>query len=67
MRGSSNQIISEVACFYLSQYATRLRLKKLGYTDSIENLDCITAEAFNVISQEIDKIEEAESKKKNKR
>jgi hypothetical protein len=65
--GSGAPVIDEIAAFYVYEYTTRMRLKKLGFTDSIENIDCITAEAFNIISIEIDKIHDEESKRRNKR
>jgi len=66
MRNNS-AIIDPIAALFLNEYIKRTRLKELGYTDSIENLDVITAEAFLIISVEIDKIRNEDAKKRNSR
>jgi hypothetical protein len=60
------QIVDDVAAFYISQYNLRMRMKSLGFSDSFENLDCLTAEAFSIISQEIDRVQDDDMKKKRK-
>lgn len=60
-------IIDEAAAFYLYQYSQRVRMKDLGFTDSLENLDCVSAEAFTIIANEIDRVHDEEMKKKSKR
>ena len=52
---------------YVSDYNQRMRLRKLGYETDIENLDQVTADAFIAISIEVDKLEEAEQKKREAR
>ena len=44
-----------------------MRLRKVGYESDLENLDQVTADAFIAISIEIDKLEEAEQKKREAR
>lgn len=44
----------------------RQRLAKLGFTSPIENLDCITADAFLMIDAEIETLR-AEELKRNSR
>lgn len=46
------QVPDSIAALYLTEYAARLELRKLGFTDSLDDLDCITAEAFLLISQQ---------------
>lgn len=38
-------------------------LTKLGYQDSIENLDDLTADAFAIIESEINKLQDQDLKK----
>jgi hypothetical protein len=45
----------------------RKRLAKLGYSSEFESLSCWKAEAFMYISQELDRLEAAEMKKRSKR
>lgn len=68
MRAKAGANISDpVSALFLNQYTTRMRLKELGFVDSIENVDCITAEAFTVIANEIDRVNDEEMKRKKSR
>jgi hypothetical protein len=58
LKGQENE-----TSWIVAEYNARMRLAKLGYTETIENLDCIKADMFLIIDQEIDKLE----KEKNKR
>jgi hypothetical protein len=42
----------------------RSRLRKIGYTEDIGSLSAFKAEAFCIISQEIDKIQEQDAKRR---
>ena len=53
--------------FYLSEYNQRAKLRKLGFTESLEELDALTGELFAMISDEIDKLESEEAKNRRKR
>jgi hypothetical protein len=44
---------SDQAAPYVMDYAARRSLAKLGFRDSLDSLDCITAEAFLVIDETI--------------
>lgn len=55
--------MDEVSAIFLAQYSTRMRMQKLGFTENSENLDCITFDAFRVISDEIDRMNEEDAKK----
>lgn len=48
----------------VADYNQRTRLRKLGFSSDLEKLDQITADAFIAISIEVDKLEEAEAKKR---
>jgi hypothetical protein len=48
----------------IAEYNARKRLAELGFIDDINNLDCITAECFLIISQEIDKLEVEKNRNK---
>jgi hypothetical protein len=52
---------SDLAAPYVNDYVSRRSLAKLGYRESFDELDCITAEAFLVIDETI---AEVMSKKK---
>lgn len=41
----------------VSEYNQRSRLKKLGFADSLDDLDSVKADAFLAISEEIDAAE----------
>lgn len=65
MKGKgSSAIIDDVAAFYVYEYTQRMRMHELGFMDNLDNLDCITAEAFTIISNEIEKVKSEEMKKK---
>lgn len=51
----------------VSEYLTRLRLAKIGYTSDMRNLSVTKGEAFLFISQELDRLESEEMKRKAKR
>jgi hypothetical protein len=46
---------NEAAPIYM-EFIMRQGLAKLGYTDSMDNLDCFTAECFAIIASEIARI-----------
>lgn len=50
---------------FIEDYNKRSRLRKLGFVESLDNLDQVTADVFCAIADEVDKLEEAERKKKN--
>lgn len=52
--------------YYVHFFIERKRLSALGYTSPIDDLDCYTATCLLLVSQEIDKLEEEEMKKKQK-
>lgn len=66
-KGGQAPIIDEIAAFYLYEYTSRQKMSELGFTDSLDNLDCVAVEAFTIIANEIDKVQNEEMKKKNKR
>lgn len=51
-------------CAFLEEYVARERLAKIGYSEDFSELDCIRAEAFLIISTEIDKEMEKMAKRK---
>lgn len=53
------------AMAFIEDYNKRSRLRKLGFVESLDNLDQVTADVFCAIADEVDKLEEAERKKKN--
>jgi len=55
------------AIFFLAEYNRRGKLKELGYTDSISNLDELTGDMFCVIADEIASLEEEQRQKQSKR
>lgn len=60
-------MVSEAAAVFLSEYNQRSRLRKLGYGADFGSISCVKAEAFALISCEIDAIQEEEAKKRAKR
>lgn len=50
----------------LAEYNARKRLADLGFTSDLSSLDCVKAEAFIVISQELDRLQAEEYKRKKK-
>jgi len=46
------------------EYLGRKQMNKLGYTEPLSNLDCLTYDIFIMIQNEITKIEAEESKKR---
>lgn len=46
----------------VAEYNQRARLRKLGLVENLDALDCIRADAFLVISEEIDKHDEQKAK-----
>ncbi len=65
VRGAAKGYVNETAPIY-REYLDRMGLRKLGYTDSIDNLDCFTAECFAVIASELHKLERDEIEKSRK-
>lgn len=55
------------SAFYLAEYNHRAKLRKLGFTDSIENIDAVTAEIFVFISDEISGLEKEAADRRSKR
>jgi hypothetical protein len=53
--------------FYLVEYFDRMRFKELGYTTDYNQIDCLKAEAFRLISCEMDKLSEAKRERDSKR
>jgi hypothetical protein len=53
--------------FYLSEYNQRAKLRKLGFSDSLDELDSLTGELFVFISDEISRLESEESEKQKRR
>lgn len=51
---------------YVAEYNNRIRMRKLGFTDSMENLDAVTAEYFIAIAMEYSRLENEEMKEKMK-
>lgn len=51
------------ASFILAEYSTRKALRKLGYHDDISNLDTFTNDCFMLIETEIEKLQEMDRKK----
>lgn len=50
--------------YYVHFFIERKRLRALGFHSSIDDLDCYTASCLLIVSQEIDKLELEETKKK---
>jgi hypothetical protein len=48
---------------YVAEYNNRQRLRAIGYTDSLENLDAITGEYFVEIAKVISELEKKEMEK----
>lgn len=48
----------------VGDYNQRSRLRKLGFVQDLSDLDQVTADAFIAISVEVDKLEEADAKKR---
>jgi len=44
------------------EYLTRMSAKKLGFVDSFDDLDSFTADCFAIISNELAKLSDEESK-----
>lgn len=69
MRGADKGYVNEAAPLY-TEFVMRQGLAKLGYTDSLEEIDSFTAECFGVIAAEIAKLQteklERSSKKRGK-
>jgi hypothetical protein len=55
-----------VAAPYVNEYIARQRLKKLGFTSNINELDDYKAEIFLEISVQLDELEKEETKRKTK-
>ena len=56
MRGADKGYTNDAAPIY-AEFVTRMGLKKLGYTDTIDDLDCFTAECFAIIGNELIKLQ----------
>ena len=52
---------------YLAEYNKRAKLRRLGFTESLSELDAFTGELFCFISDEIDKLESEEAEKRKRR
>ena len=52
---------------YVADYLARKRLAGLGYITPLDQLDCQTADIFLLIDVTLQKLEEAEAKKKHGR
>lgn len=53
--------------FFLVEYNQRAKLRKLGFVDSMDGLDTLTAEMFTFISDEIDRLESEAAERRRKR
>jgi hypothetical protein len=51
--------------YFVAEYHNRMRLRKLGFVDDLENLDAVTAEFFIEISQQLNRLESEEMKSKS--
>lgn len=51
---------------FVMEFYTRMALREIGYVDSLDDLDCLTAEAFTVIAKTQSDIEEEKAKRKGK-
>jgi len=51
----------------VNEYSQRLRLHKLGYVSDVESLSVFKVDAFCMISAEIDRLNDEEMKKKQKK
>lgn len=56
VRGASKGYVNSTSPIF-HEYLTRLSLAKLGYNESIENIDCFMASCFSIIEQELNKLE----------
>lgn len=65
MKSSSNT--HPLSGIYIMEYITRMRLKTLGFTDNLDDLDCITAEALLVIDGAVEQLKAEEMKKAAKK
>jgi hypothetical protein len=63
VRGSN--FVNEAMPFVM-EYYSRMGLRQLGFVDTLEDLDCLTAEAFTVIAKTASDIEEEKAKRKGK-
>lgn len=52
MQGADKGYTNEAAILYW-EYLTRRNLAKLGYRSSLDDLDCLTADAFAIIEEEV--------------
>ena len=52
--------------FYLSEYNQRAKLRRLGFTESLDKLDSLTGEIFVFISDEISKLESEQAEKQKR-
>jgi len=48
---------------YVMEYLARLDFRRLGYSTDFNNLDCLTAEAFQIIATEFRRLEELKRQK----
>jgi len=51
---------------FVMEFYTRMALKELGYTDNLDDLDCLSAEAFSIIAKTQSDIEAEKEKSKRK-
>lgn len=66
MRGAEYGLTNKAAPLYM-EYVMRQSLSKIGFTDSLDNLDCFTAECFSIIAQEIAAVMDKKSKAASKK
>lgn len=52
---------------WIMEYAARTRLAKLGYTETFDDLDCLTAEAMLIIDYEYESAKAEEMLKSMKK
>jgi hypothetical protein len=63
----SSKSVHPLSGIYIMEYITRMRLKTLGFTDNLDDLDCITAEALLVIDGAVEQLKADEMKKAAKK
>lgn len=51
---------------FVREYIARKRLSELGFTSPLAELSCVKADAFNLISSQLDKLEAEKAKKRNR-
>jgi hypothetical protein len=64
---AKGQSLLNEAAPIVSEYITRKRMTALGFTSNINELTFFKAECFQLIEQEIDKVQAEEAKKRGSR